>query len=379
LTNTDLTNTGADQGSLSPLDDYPVHQIPEVMRHVGTSDRNFYDRYYFSSFPLTGDAMLIVGIGQYPNLGVTDAFALLRYKTLHRVVRASRELGADRMDTRVGPFQVTVIEGLKRLNVTLAPNEYGLSFDLTWDGSIPAQVEPQHFIRWQERVMFDSKRLAQTGRWTGSITAGDDVLAVTPDQWWGTRDRSWGIRPVGESEPPGIQSKNPGTFYWVYAPVQFEDHSILCIVQEDHQGRRVLEEAVRVPGFGAGPRGGGGGPEYLGRPEYRPVYADGTRDVVAATISFAPPGGKPFDLRVTPLLPVHLMVGTGYGLEPDWKHGMYHGPDLVVQGVSYDLAVPGDGARMWGLVDAVARFDYDGHTGYGLFEYFALGDHPSFR
>src|ERR1035438_8071821 len=30
---------------LSPLDDYPVHQISEPMRHVGTSDRNFYDRY----------------------------------------------------------------------------------------------------------------------------------------------------------------------------------------------------------------------------------------------------------------------------------------------------------------------------------------------
>ena len=33
---------------LSPLDDYPVHQISEPMRHVGTSDRNFYDRYYFN-------------------------------------------------------------------------------------------------------------------------------------------------------------------------------------------------------------------------------------------------------------------------------------------------------------------------------------------
>ena len=47
--------------TLSPLDDYPVHQIPEVMRHVGTSDRNFYDRYYFNAFPLTGDTMLICG------------------------------------------------------------------------------------------------------------------------------------------------------------------------------------------------------------------------------------------------------------------------------------------------------------------------------
>ena len=33
---------------LSPLDDYPVHQISEPMRFVGTSDRNFYDRYYFN-------------------------------------------------------------------------------------------------------------------------------------------------------------------------------------------------------------------------------------------------------------------------------------------------------------------------------------------
>ena len=357
--------------TLSPLDDYPVHQIPEVMRHVGTSDRNFYDRYYFNAFPLTGDAMLITGLGQYPNLGVTDAFALLRRGSAHRVVRASRELGADRMNTRVGPFGVEVLEGLKRLRVVLSPNEFGLSFDLTWEGSIPPQVEPQHFIRSQERVVFDSKRMAQTGRWTGSITVDGGTLDVTPDRWWGIRDRSWGIRPVGESEPPGIQSRNTGTFYWLYAPMQFEDHAILCIVQEDAAGRRLLEEAVRVWPDGTS--------EYLGRPSYAPAYAEGTRDVVSARMGFSPPGGKPFDLHATPLLPVRLMVGTGYGLEPDWKHGMYQGPDLVVQGVGYDLSRPEDAARMWGMVDAVGRFHYDGHTGYGLYEYWALGDHPSFR
>jgi hypothetical protein len=356
--------------TLSPLDDYPVHQIPEVMRHVGTSDRNFYDRYYFNAFPLSADSMLIIGIGQYPNLGVTDGFALFRHGNVHRVVRASRELGADRMDTRIGPLRVEILEGLKRLRVVLEPNEHGLSFDLTWEGSIPAQVEPQHYIRWQERVMFDSKRMAQTGRWTGSVILDDVVLDVTPDQWWGTRDRSWGIRPVGEPEPAGIQAQNSITFYWLYTPIQFEDHSILCILQEDEKGRRVLEEAVRVPVSGE--------PQYLGRPVYTPVYAPGTRDVVEAVISFAPPGGKPFDLHAKPLLPVHLMVGTGYGLEPDWKHGKYQGPDLVVQGVSYDLSVEDDAERMWGLVDAAGRFEYDGHVGYGLYEYWALGDHPSF-
>ena len=132
----------------------------------------------------------------------------------------------------------------------------------------------------------------------------------------------------------------------------------------------MLEEAVRVWPDGeqrvSGPSG------------VRPVYVDGTRDVASATISFSPPGGKPFDLHSTPVLPVHLMVGTGYGLEPDWRHGMYQGPDLVVQGVTYDLPAE-DTARMWGMVDAVGRFEYEGQIGYGLYEYWALGAHPSFR
>jgi hypothetical protein len=56
---------------------------------------------------------------------------------------------------------------------------------------------------------------------------------------------------------------------------------------------------------------------------------------------------------------------------------MYQGPDLVVQGVVYDTEK--DAGRMWGLVDAVGRFEYEGRVGYGLLEYWALGDHPSFR
>jgi hypothetical protein len=93
------------------MDDYPLHQIPDVVRHVGTSDRNFYDRYYFNLFDRRGGLMLVMGLGQYPNLGVQDAFALARRGTEHRVVRASRALG-DRSDTSVGPFRVEVIEPL---------------------------------------------------------------------------------------------------------------------------------------------------------------------------------------------------------------------------------------------------------------------------
>jgi hypothetical protein len=360
--------------TLSPLDDYPVHQAAQVIRHPVTSDRNFYDRYYFNCYPRSGDLMLIIGLGQYPNLGVTDAFALARHGDTHRVVRASRELGADRMDTTVGPFKVQVIEGLKTLRVVLEPNPHELEFDLTWQAAMPAQLEPRHLMRAQGRVIIDSARLAQTGYWSGHVRSGDAEFEVTPDSWRGSRDRSWGVRPVGESEPPGIQARNPAQFYWLYAPMQFEEFSILAIVQEDGAGNRILEEGVRVWHEASGRR-----PQQLGRPEYRPQYAPGTREVVRATISFRPPGGEPVEVRVRPVQPVSLMVGTGYGLEPEWRHGMYQGPDLVVQGVCYDLGMPEDRARMWGMVDCLAAFECAENgtraAGHGLFEYWALGEH----
>jgi hypothetical protein len=364
--------------TLSPLDDFPVHQAAQVMRHPATSDRNFYDRYYFNCHAGDDELMLIIGVGQYPNLGVTDAFALARHGDTHRVVRASRELGADRMDTSVGPFRVEVLEGLKRLRVVLEPNEHGLDFDLTWDAAIPAQLEPRHFTRLQERVIFDSVRLAQTGRWSGRVRSGDQEFTVTPDRWGGSRDRSWGIRPVGESEPPGIQSQNPAQFFWMYAPMQFDEFAILTIVQEDSAGNRLLEEAVRV-----WPEQAGKPPQRLGRPVYRPDYASesapGSSVVTSATIEFDPPWASPLQVAVKVLHPVSLFVGTGYGLEQDWRHGMYQGRDLAVQSVCYDLAKPEDKARMWGMVDSVASFTLteDGatRTGSGLFEYWAFGAH----
>jgi hypothetical protein len=360
--------------TLSPLDDYPVHQTALPIRYPATSDRNFYDRYYFNCHAGNDELMLLVGLGQYPNLGVTDAFALARHGDTHRVVRASRELGADRMDTSVGPFHVEVLEGLRRLRVVLEPNEHGLEFDLTWEGAIPAQAEPRHFIRQQERVIFDSVRLAQTGNWTGRARSGDRDFVITPDRWRGSRDRSWGVRPVGESERPGIQSRNMPQFYWVYSPMQFDDFSILTIIQEDAAGNRILEEAIRV-----WPEAANRPPQQLGRPDYRPRYAPGTREVEVATLSFGPPGGAPLAVTVRPVHPVSLMVGTGYGLEPDWKHGMYQGPDLVVQGVCYDLSKPEDKARMWGMTDSVAIFECTENgttvTGSGLFEYWAFGPH----
>lgn len=350
--------------SLSPMDDYPLHQIADTIRNVQTSDRNFYDRYYFNLHNSSGELFMVMGLGQYPTLAVQDAFVALRRGNSHRVVRASRELG-DRFDTTVGPIRVEVLDGLNRLRFVLEPNEWGIAMDVVWQGAIPAFLEPRQYVRRKGRVFFDSVRFAQTGCWSGTLEIDGERFAVTPDRWKGSRDRSWGIRPVGEHEPTGIHQGSQGMQgMWNYCPMQFDDHSILYICNELNDGRRELEEAMRI---WADPERE---PEWLGRPEHAHEFDAAGEMIVASTIRFPAAPEGPFEVRCTPLLPMYLFIGTGYGLDADWKHGMYKGP-LVVEGLSLDYER--DRGRFFGLVDSPARFEAAGKVGWGLFEYCFIG------
>src|SRR5256714_14209726 len=100
---------------LHPLDEYPVHQTPQSMSQLGTSDKNFYDRCYFNAHDRTGDIFLITGMGYYPNHGVTDAYATVRRGDRQWAVRISDAYGDDsRLDQRVGPYRIEVLEPLRR-------------------------------------------------------------------------------------------------------------------------------------------------------------------------------------------------------------------------------------------------------------------------
>lgn len=123
-----------------PLDEYPIHQVPLSMKQVATGDRNAYDRCIFHLFDHEGRALLILGLGVYPNVGVIDAYATLRSGDTLHAVRASDALGDDRMNLSVGPLTITVEEPLRRLRLRCAddPDDpAALSYDVTWSASFP--------------------------------------------------------------------------------------------------------------------------------------------------------------------------------------------------------------------------------------------------
>jgi len=356
-----------------PLDEYPVHQAPLSMRHVATSDRNAYDRCYLNAHDRTGNVFLVTGLGVYPNLGIIDAYATVGRGPRQVTVRASDALSDDRLDQRVGPYRIEVIEPLHRIRVICDADDLGVGFDLIWNGSFPVIEEPSHVMRQDGRIILDALRFAQVGTWEGTLRVEGYEYIVSSDRWLGTRDRSWGIRPVGEAEPPGRSGAEPDPdfgFWWTYVPLRFEDYAVVVIAQEDGNGTRTLNEAVRVY-----PAGSGRPPEQLGWPEFEIRYRPGTRQPETAVIRCRPCRSEPVDIEIETLGFVALNCGPGYGGDPDWSHGQWRGRGWV-EALAVDLEDPAVAGRIpFGVVDHVARARCEGGEGWGMFEHGTFGRH----
>jgi hypothetical protein len=350
------------------LDEFPIHQTPLSLGYVGSSDRNFYDRCYFNAHDRSGEIFLVTGLGFYPNLGVKDAYAAVRRGDKQWVVRCSDAIDDDRLHPSVGPYRIEVVEPLKRMRLICDADDHGIGFDLTWDGAFPAIDEERHLLRQGRRAIIDTWRFAQLGSWTGLLRVDGDDIEVTPDLWVGSRDRSWGIRPVGEAEPGGRPSYDEGFgFWWLYVPLRFDGYAIVLIAQEDGSGHRTLNDAVRVWPDGR--------VDQLGWPRVRIDYRSGTRHPEHARISLTEPDGSPLTLDVEPMTFVPLHVGCGYGGDPEWLHGQWRG-ERWVDGAVYDLTDAAVAARVpWGVVDYVARATCGDAIGWGLFEHGTIGRH----
>ncbi len=350
------------------LDEYPVHQAPLSMARVASSDKNFYDRCYFNGHDRSGEVFFVTGAGVYPNLGVVDAFATVRRRDELYTVRVSDALGSRGLGHEVGPYRVEVVEPLQQVRVVCDTPAEGVALDLTWKGSFPATMEQRHLLLSGNRPTLDAQRFAQLGSWSGTLHVGGEDLLVDPETWLGSRDRSWGIRPVGDADPAGRSAEEPlEGFWWMYVPLRFDDFALVVILQESPDGYRTLNDAHRVFADGR--------VEQLGWPRVEIDYRPGSRHPERARLHLTTPTGEPLLVEVETLTSVPLHVGSGYGGDPDWTHGQWRGRDWL-SAAKFDLTAPDVVDRIpWGAVDHVARATCNGETGWGMFEHASMGRH----
>ncbi len=352
---------------LTRFDDYPIHQTPGPIAQPLSADPNHYDRYWFNGYERDGAFFIGAAMGHYPNRGVIDGAFSVIYEGVQHSVFASGRMPVDR-STRIGPLRIEIVEPLRVVRYVVEPNEHGLAADVTFRARTEAVEEPrQQMVRHNVPIM-DYTRLTQWGSWEGTVELPDGhTLTVDPSRTYATRDRSWGVRGVGQQAPTNF-APSPVQVFWLWAPLHFDDCCTHVALFERSDGERWLEQSLIVPLLSDHSE-----PEHLGRSEFEIEWMAGRREMASASIVLNRKDGAPLPRIIFEKLFTFRMRGIGY-THPRFGHGGNHG-ELEVGGESIELSdfVPLDPASIH--IQTLCRVRMGDKQGMGVLEQLAFGPH----
>ncbi len=363
---------------LSSFDDFYIHQTSRPIATPATSDRNAYDRSFFNGYTDTGDLYFGISSARYPNLEIQDCALTIVYGGKQHAFYASRRAPTDPRDMSTGPFHIEILEPMMTLRVVVEDNDTGIGADLHWiprTAHFPEDhqsLTPQQIGRWMIAT-----RMNQFGFWSGEIRLPDETITVNPEQTYGTKDRSWGVRPVGDPAPSGAPRQRKGfKFFW--APIHWSDHVTHMGIFEGDRGEVWHWDGFQLPAYTDATLIPG-----IEDPDIRRfksvahdfAWKSGTRNVSGGTLTMEQHEGDPIVVELEPILSVR-MKGMGYG-HPKWGHGFWKG----------ELAI---GSESWNLDDIeplrpenvhiqeVIRVQSGDSVGVGVLEQLVVGPYPRY-
>ncbi|WP_326837305.1 hypothetical protein VSH64_20825 [Amycolatopsis rhabdoformis] len=344
----------AEQFPLSPLDDYLIHQTPDPIRVMATGDPRAYERYWMICHDPAGEVMVATGGSFYPNLDRAEAYAIVNFRGRHTSVRSFRDLGVDRADLRVGPIAPEIIRGLREWRYVLEPNEWGVSYDLTFrDTTRQVFREP----------LSDSAHGTPPGR-RNDVTAGFEGFG-TVEGWVevegtrvelgpgsaGTRDRHWGTgRGVGGPAMSLGGRLHVGVSGNAFVP--FADWTL-------------WGDRVYYPFGDSRP-----GATRVAKPTRRLRFDPDTDIFAEGIVEYRLGSGEVKELHYEHLGHQTAFLRCGmYGGTPESgiHQGSYDGPALT-EGETYDLADPRTRIGLRGLDEHLCRVTCEGETVIGVYQ-----------
>lgn len=335
---------------LLPEDDFPLHQTAEPLAHVMNGHPNAYDRFWFNGYD--DEFYFAFALGLYPNRGVIDgAFSVVQGSDQFSVFASDALVGRP---TNVGPLRLDIVEPLRVNRITVEAPEHGLRADLTYTRSTVVVEEPRQTMHDGPRIFMDVTRATQLGTWAGWIETPNGRVDLA-EGLRGTKDRSWGVRPIGEPLPGAPSQRAPQLcFFW--APLHFDQGGLHFMTFDDSSGRALSRSAVHMPLDGEATSADG---------SLRLTMEPGTRWMREAVLTM---DGE--EILLTPTLRFQ-MRGAGYN-HPQFAHGRWHGGP-VVAGERLDLSTldPLDYPNIH--VQHVVRATRDDEVGLGVLEQLVIG------
>jgi hypothetical protein len=256
-----------------------------------------------------------VAFGRYPHREVIDGAVSVVVDGRQHSAFVSGRAPAEPTDTHVGPMRIEVVEPMRTLRLVMDDNDSGVACDLTFTARTDPIEEQRQTLRAGNRVVMDATRFAQFGWWEGVVATPDGELRCGPGDVRATKDRSWGIRRVGERVATGAPPAGAPQFYFLWAPVHWDDRCTHVCLFEDGTGKPWVSDGAVAEVDG--------GVEHATGVTRRVDYVPGTRRAARAELTIERPGSEPVEIDLEPLL-LFQMKGLGYG-HPQWGHGTWHG------------------------------------------------------
>ncbi len=191
-----------DIGRLLGADEGLNHQIVDTFATLSQTDMAWTEKIWASIARTDGSLQIDFGLGKYQNRGIIDGFGGVSRGREQWTVRGSRELASAPEQSGVGPVQMEVVEPLRQMRFRLEPNDVQpISFDIVLSGVTPPFFEERNLVRNRRtgRIDVDVIRYHQGGWASGTVTVDGETHEVRPEEWFGFRDHSWGVRQaIGE-------------------------------------------------------------------------------------------------------------------------------------------------------------------------------------
>ena len=377
---------------LTGADEFFNHQIVNTHAAVGTAELSWTEKVWFTVMRKDGTLQADFGLGKYANRNIMDGFAGVQIGTTQRTVRASRVLRPALEAMAVGPMAFEVIEPYRKVRIELAANAaQPISYDLTFTDRLPAFFEGPDMVIASGRLVSDVIRYHQAGTVSGWIEIEGVRHAVNPDEWFGFRDHSWGVRehvgldpadlvPGNLAPTAGSKAGKPYHFNWFVSQLERPDGS-------------AYELAYYFRDFGA-----------EGQPDFFTGHiseADGTQIPLLRVVPeityrasdkavmhgriYALLGGKGRALEERVFEIEAINPDMGFRLQPGmygaWKgqiHGSFKGEDFLDGECVEDVNNPEIVAAnyRWQIRDRPLRIREGANTGFANVESIIIGDYP---
>lgn len=332
----------------SAADESFTHQLPVPFDQVHHADPTWSDRCYFFAASPDGSMLLASGYGNNPNTSSGLGYVKVSLADGRHWDLLAGQPVEDRNDLRAGPMRWTCVEPLKKWRLDVVPNDSGIEWELYYEPTAPMwELLPMKVRDPDGLLLADMYHIKEPGRWTGWVQIDGERISV--DGFHGGRDRTFGVRVSDKID------------FWLWLDAGFGEYAIEAWVIESSDG------TVNYVDGGITHNDGTCSKRFV-RIDHD-VEFDGERKRPArAVLVFTDEDGKTYRVIAdTPTQHVNAYYGLpmshcqyqdlgggGYFIHFRWDSG---DPDQLTETEGKSMAL-----------DQLMRFDFDGDTGWGIFE-----------